>query len=235
VDFYVSFDNFKVGVAQGQSLIDGLKERGDGPFNIELFAGSLDDNNAHFFFKGAMSVIQPEIDNGTMTVVSGQTDIEQAATLRWQQETAQKRMEDLLTAHYQDKKIDGVLSPYDGLSRGIITALQNNGYSGTVDDGFPIVTGQDAEIASVKLIQDGVQYSTIFKDTRLLAEQAVIAAQDLLAGEEPEANNTTDYDNGVKVVPSYLLDVVTVTQDNITEALVDTGYWTQEQIDAGVA
>jgi len=235
VDFYVSFDNFKVGVAQGQSLIDGLKERGDGPFNIELFAGSLDDNNAHFFFKGAMSVIQPEIDNGTLTVVSGQTDIEQAATLRWQQETAQKRMEDLLTAHYQDKKIDGVLSPYDGLSRGIITALQNNGYSGTVDDGFPIVTGQDAEIASVKLIQDGVQYSTIFKDTRLLAEQAVAAAQDLLAGEEPEANNTTDYDNGVKVVPSYLLDVVTVTQDNITEALVDTGYLTQEEIDAGVA
>ncbi|CAL8973765.1 Multiple sugar-binding periplasmic receptor ChvE [Tessaracoccus sp. O5.2] len=235
VDFYVSFDNFKVGVAQGQSLIDGLKERGDGPFNIELFAGSLDDNNAHFFFDGAMSVLQPEIDNGTLTVVSGQTSIDQAATLGWQQEKAQKRMEDLLTAHYQDKKIDGVLSANDGLARGIITALQNNGYSGTVDDGFPIVTGQDAEIASTKLIQDGVQYSTIFKDTRLLAEQAVAAAQDLLAGEEPEANNTTDYDNGVKVVPSYLLDVVTVTQDNITEALVDTGYLTQEEIDAGVA
>ena len=235
VDFYVSFDNFKVGVAQGQSLIDGLKERGDGPFNIELFAGSLDDNNAHFFFDGAMSVLQPEIDNGTLTVVSGQTSIDQAATLGWQQEKAQKRMEDLLTAHYQDKKIDGVLSANDGLARGIITALQNNGYSGTVDDGFPVVTGQDAEIASTKLIQDGVQYSTIFKDTRLLAEQAVAAAQDLLAGEEPEANNTTDYDNGVKVVPSYLLDVVTVTQDNITEALVDTGYLTQEEIDAGVA
>ena len=98
-----------------------------------------------------------------------------------------------------------------------------------------LFTGQDAEIASVKLIQDGIQFSTIFKDTRLLAEQAVIAAQALLAGEEPEANNTTDYDNGVKVVPSYLLDVVTVTQDNITEALVDTGYLTQEEIDAGVA
>ncbi|MHA6508052.1 multiple monosaccharide ABC transporter substrate-binding protein [Tessaracoccus sp. Y1736] len=236
VDFYVSFDNFKVGVAQGQALIDGLKARGEGPFNIELFAGSLDDNNAFFFFNGAMSVIQPEIDNGTMVVVSGQTDIEQAATLRWQQETAQKRMEDLLTANYQgDTKVDGVLSAYDGLSRGIITALQNNGYSGTVADSFPIVTGQDAEIASVKLIQDGIQSSTIFKDTRLLAEQAVTAAQDLLAGNEPEANNTEDYDNGVKVVPSYLLDVVTVTSENITEALVDTGYWTQEQIDAGVA
>ena len=236
VDFYVSFDNFKVGVAQGQALIDGLKARGEGPFNIELFAGSLDDNNAFFFFDGAMSVIQPEIDNGTMVVVSGQTDIEQAATLGWQQEAAQKRMEDLLTANYQgDTKVDGVLSANDGLARGIITALQNNGYSGTVADGFPIVTGQDAEIASTKLIQDGIQYSTIFKDTRLLAEQAVTAAQDLLAGNEPEANNTEDYDNGVKVVPSYLLDVVTVTSENITEALVDTEYWTQAEIDAGVA
>ena len=234
VDFYVSFDNFKVGVAQGQALIDGLKARGEGPFNIELFAGSLDDNNAHFFFDGAMSVIQPKIDDGTFTVVSGQTDIEQAATLGWQQEAAQKRMEDLLTANYQDKKVDGVLSANDGLARGIITALQNNGYSGTVADSFPIITGQDAEIASTKLIQDGIQYSTIFKDTRLLAEQAVTAAQDLLAGNEPEANNTEDYDNGVKVVPSYLLDVVTVTRDNLTEALVDTGYWTQEEIDAGV-
>ncbi len=234
VDFYVSFDNFKVGVAQGQSLLDGLAERGDGPFNVELFAGSLDDNNAHFFFDGAMSVLQPKIDDGTLNIVSGQTSIDQAATLRWSQEAAQKRMEDLLTANYQNEKVDGVLSAYDGLSRGIITALQNNGYSGTVDDGFPIVTGQDAEIGSVKLIQDGVQYSTIFKDTRLLAEQAVSATQALLAGEEPEANNTTDYDNGVKVVPSYLLDVVTVTADNITEALVDTGYWTQEEIDAGV-
>ena len=158
-----------------------------------------------------------------------QTDIEQAVTLGWQQEAAQKRMGDLLTANYQDKKVDGVLSANDGLARGILTALQNNGYSGT----FPIITGQDAEIASVKLIQDGIQYSTICKDTRLLAEQAVTAAQDLLAGNEPEANYTEDSDNGVKVVPSYLLDVVTVTQDNLTKALVDTGYWTQEEIDAG--
>ncbi len=244
VDFYVSFDNFKVGVAQGSSLLNGLgildadgNDTGEkGPFNVELFAGSPDDNNATFFWEGAMSVLQPYIDSGVLVVPSTQTEFDQAAILRWQQETAQKRMEDLLTANYQgDTKLDGVLSPYDGLSRGIITALQNNGYSGTIGDGFPVVTGQDAEIASVKLIQDGVQFSTIFKDTRTLAEQAVTAAKDLLGGTEPEANNTTDYDNGVKVVPSYLLDVVTVTADNITEALVDTGYWTQEQIDAGVA
>ncbi len=244
VDFYVSFDNFKVGVAQGSSLLNGLgildadgNDTGEkGPFNVELFGGSPDDNNATFFWEGAMSVLQPYIDSGVLVVPSTQTAFDQAAILRWQQETAQKRMEDLLTANYQGgTKLDGVLSPYDGISRGIITALQNNGYSGTIGDGFPVVTGQDAEIASVKLIQDGVQFSTIFKDTRTLAEQAVTAAKDLLAGTEPEANNTTDYDNGVKVVPSYLLDVVTVTADNITEALVDTGYWTQDQIDAGVA
>lgn len=237
VDFYVSFDNFKVGVAQAESLVEGLEKSGkEKPWNVELFAGSLDDNNAHFFFNGAMSVLQPMIDSGDIKVVSGQTSIDQAAILRWQQETAQKRMEDLLTANYQgDTKVHGVLSAYDGLSRGIITALQNNGYTGTIADGFPVVTGQDAEIASVKLIQDDVQYSTIFKDTRTLAEQAVKAAQSILAGEEPEANDTETYDNGVKVVPSYLLDVITVTKDNIGESLVDSGYWTQEQIDAGVA
>jgi putative multiple sugar transport system substrate-binding protein len=237
VDFYVSFDNFEVGVAQAESLVEGLGE--GGPFNIELFAGSLDDNNAHFFFDGAMSVLQPLIDDGTLVVKSGQTDIEQVATLRWLQETAQKRMEDLLTSTYNDgSRVDGVLSPYDGLSRGIITALQNAGYGPTTDGGaqpMPIVTGQDAEIASVKLIADSVQYSTIFKDTRLLAEQAVTAAEAFLNDEEPEANNTEDYDNGVKVVPSFLLEVETVTADNIQSALVDSGYWTAEEVESGQA
>ena len=203
VDFYVSFDNFKVGVAQGQSLIDGLAEKfsAEKPANIELFAGSLDDNNAHFFFNGAMSVLQPKIDAGEFVVPSGQTTIEKATILRWQQEVAQKRMEDLLTGSYTDKKLHGALSAYDGLSRGIITALQNAGYSG---DTFPVVTGQDAEIASIKLINDGIQYSTIFKDTRLLAEQAVKAAVALLEGKEPEANDTKTYDNGVKALSVLL-------------------------------
>jgi putative multiple sugar transport system substrate-binding protein len=247
VDFYVSFDNFEVGVAQGTSLLEGLglvDESGEpteetGPFNVELFAGSLDDNNAHFFFDGAMSVLQPLIDDGTLVVTSGQTDIEQVATLRWQQETAQKRMEDLLTASYNDGTVvHGVLSPYDGLSRGIITALTNAGYGPTIEGGakpMPIVTGQDAEIASVKLINDDVQYSTIFKDTRLLAEQAVVAAQAFLEGEEPEANNTEDYDNGVKVVPSYLLDIQTVTKDDIQSVLVDSEYWSAEEVESGQA
>jgi putative multiple sugar transport system substrate-binding protein len=247
VDFYVSFDNFAVGVAQANALLTGLGVKNDenpdgtetGPFNVELFAGSLDDNNAHFFFDGAMSVLKPLIDDGTLVVKSGQMKIEQVATLRWQQETAQKRMEDLLTRAYNDgSKVNGVLSPYDGLSRGIITALQNAGYGPTTEGGaqpMPIVTGQDAEIASVKLIADGVQSSTIFKDTRKLAEQAVIAAKAFLAGDEPEANNTKDYDNGKKVVPSYLLPVQTVFKDDIQSVLVDSGYWTKEEVASGQA
>jgi putative multiple sugar transport system substrate-binding protein len=247
VDFYVSFDNFQVGVAQANALLRGLglptEDNPDGtatgPFNIELFAGSLDDNNAFFFFDGAMSILQPLIDDGTLVVKSGQTTIEQAATLRWQQETAQQRMENLLTSTYNDgTRVDGVLSPYDGLSRGIITALQNNGYGPTTEGGtqpMSIVTGQDAEIASVKLIADSVQSSTVFKDTRLLAEQAVIAAEAFLQGEEPEANNTKDYNNGVKVVPSYLLDIVTVFADDIETELVETGYWSAEEVAAGQA
>jgi putative multiple sugar transport system substrate-binding protein len=245
VDFYVSFDNFKVGVAQGTALLTGLgitDEEGNptgatGPFNVELFAGSLDDNNAGFFFDGAMSVLQPYIDNGTLVVKSGQTSIEQAATLRWSQETAQRRMEDLLTSSYNDGSVvNGVLSPYDGISRGIITALQNAGYGPTQDaqpKPMPVITGQDAEIASVKLIADNVQDSTVFKDTRLLAEQAVAAATAYLEGEEPEANDTETYNNGVKVVPSYLLPIETVYQDDIQSVLIDSGYYTAEEVAAG--
>ncbi len=247
VDFYVSFDNFKVGVAQGTSLLNGLglvdatgakaADAPSGPLNIELFAGSADDNNATFFFDGAMSVLQPYIDDGTLVVKSGQTKFDVVATLRWQQEIAQKRMEDLITSTYGggSTPLAGVLAPYDGISRGIITALQSAGYGDTIADGLPIVTGQDAEIASVKLINDGVQFSTIFKDTRTLASQAVTATKDFAAGNTPEANNTTDYDNGVKVVPSFLLPVVTITKDNIQSELVDSGYWTAAEVAAGVA
>jgi putative multiple sugar transport system substrate-binding protein len=246
VDFYVSFDNYKVGVAQGTALLtglgilnaDGSEGTATGPFNIELFAGSLDDNNAFFFFNGAMDTMKKYIDDGTLVVKSGQTDIEQVATLRWDQETAQRRMDDLLTSNYNDgTKVNGVLSPYDGISRGIITALQNAGYGPTIDspNPMPIVTGQDAEIGSVKLIADGVQSSTIFKDTRLLAEQAVIAAKAFLEGQEPEANDTETYDNGVKVIPSYLLPIVTVYKDDIQPELIDTGYWTEEEVASGQA
>ena len=242
VDFYVTFDNYQVGVQQATSLLvglglleqDGSEGSESGPFNVELFAGSLDDNNAHFFWQGAIDTLQPYFDDGTLTVPSEQMDIEQAATLRWSQETAQKRMEDLLTVAYGgDTELHGVLSPFDGISRGVITALQNAGYGPSLDEGLPIVTGQDAEIASVTLMDQGVQFATIFKDTRQLADRAVSAGQSLLAGEEPEANDTETYDNGVKVVPSYLLESDIVYPDNIQELLVDSEYYTEEQIESG--
>ena len=244
VNFYVTFDNYQVGVAQATSVLvglgllneDGSEGEAEGPFNIELFAGSLDDNNAHFFWEGAMDTLQPYLDDGTLNVPSGQLDIEQAATLRWSQETAQERMENLLTSAYSDgTELDAVLSPFDGISRGIITALQNDGMGPTIEEGLPIISGQDAEIASVHLIDEGVQFSTIFKDTRKLADQAVVTAQSFLSGEEPEANDTETYDNGVLVVPSYLLEIDTIYSDNITELLVDSGYWTAEEVSSGVA
>ncbi|TDC63998.1 sugar ABC transporter substrate-binding protein [Micromonospora sp. KC207] len=243
VDFYVSFDNYKVGVAQATALLvglglknkDGSKGSATGPFTIELFAGSLDDNNTPYFFGGAMDTLKPYFDSGTLKVKSGQTKIEQAATLRWQQETAQKRMEDLLTSSYNDgSKVDGVLSPYDGISRGIITALQNAGYGGSGKK-LPVVTGQDAEIASIKLINDGVQSSTVFKDTRLLAEQAAIASEAFLQKKQPQANDTTTYNNKVKVVPAYLLPIQTIYKDDIKSALVDSGYWSAEEVASGQA
>ncbi|MEH1164301.1 multiple monosaccharide ABC transporter substrate-binding protein [Micromonospora sp. CPCC 205539] len=243
VDFYVSFDNYKVGVAQGTGLLvglgllnkDGSKGTAKGPFNVELFAGSLDDNNTQYFFGGAMDTLKPFVDAGTIKVKSRQTNIEQVATLRWQQETAQKRMEDLLTSSYNDgAKVDGVLSPYDGISRGIITALQNAGY-GSAAKKLPAVTGQDAEIASIKLINDGVQTCTVFKDTRLLADQAVNASEAFLQDKQPQANDTQTYNNGVKVVPAYLLPIVTVYKEEIKSALIDSGYWTAEEVAAGQA
>ncbi|GHS87427.1 sugar ABC transporter substrate-binding protein [Actinomycetota bacterium] len=245
VDFYVTFDNYAVGVAQANALLYGLgltdkdgvaTGTTTGPLNIELFAGSPDDNNAGFFFNGAMDTLKPFLDDGTLVVKSGQTAFDTVATLRWSQEAAQKRMEDLLTSTYADgSKLDGVLSPFDGISRGIITALQGVGMGPTIEQGLPIVTGQDAEIASVKLIADGIQSSTIFKDTRKLADEAVSATQALAEGKAPEANDTETYDNGVKVVPSYLLTVDTLYADGIQSMLVDSGYYTAEEVAAGVA
>jgi putative multiple sugar transport system substrate-binding protein len=227
VDYYTTFDNFKVGVLQAESLVEGLEASGDGPYNVELFAGSPDDNNATFFWNGAMSVLQPMIDSGDIVVPSGQTDFDQAAILRWDPATAQKRMEDILTGTYASEKVQGVLSPYDGLSLGIIAALQGNGY--TAAD-LPVVTGQDAEVQSVKSILADEQYSTIFKDTRELAKVTVDMIKAIAEDQEPEVNDTETYDNGVKVVPSYLLDPVTVTKDNVTSVLVDSGYYTEDEL-----
>ncbi|WP_371741866.1 multiple monosaccharide ABC transporter substrate-binding protein [Herbiconiux sp. VKM Ac-2851] len=239
VDYYASFDNYKVGVQQANSVLNGLglvdldgnatDGAPAGPFNIELFAGSPDDNNATFFWNGAIDTLQPYIDKKVLVVKSGQEAFEQAATLRWDGETAQKRMENLLTSTYSDgSKVNAVLSPYDGISRGIISALTDAGYS--VGAEWPVISGQDAELDSVKAIESGEQYATIFKDTRELATVAVKMASALLEGNEPETNNTEDYDNGVKVVPSFLLESQIVVKDNIEDTLVKSGYWTEEEI-----
>jgi len=239
VDYYATFDNELVGNQQAWSLLNGLglveldgtpiEGAPTGPFNIELFAGSLDDNNAFFFFNGAMDVLQPFIDSGTLVVKSNQTSIEQAATLRWDGETAQSRMEDLLTANYSDgSTVNAVLSPYDGISRGIIGALTDAGY--TLGDEWPTISGQDAEIDSVKAINNGEQYATIFKDTRELAKQAAAMSIAALNGDEVETNDDSTYNNNVKDVPSYLLEPVIVVKDNIQSALVDTGYWTEAEV-----
>jgi putative multiple sugar transport system substrate-binding protein len=233
VDYYASFDNAKVGEQQATSLLTGLKLKNadgtdgtaTGPFNVELFAGSPDDNNATFFFNGAMKVLQPYIDSKKIVVKSGQTNFKTVATLRWLPENAQKRMEDLITKSYGSAKVNGVLSPYDGLSIGILSALKSAGY-GTPSQPYPVVTGQDAEVASVKSIIKGEQYSTIYKDTRKLADVSVNMADALLKGTAPETNNTTDYNNGVKVVPSYLLESVIVDKANYQKELVDSGYYT---------
>ncbi|MCR8657984.1 sugar ABC transporter substrate-binding protein [Paenibacillus sp. T3-5-0-4] len=225
LSYYATFDNFKVGVLQASYIEDklGLKE-GKGPFNIELFGGSPDDNNAYFFFDGAMSVLQPYIDNGKLVVKSGQTKMEQVATLRWDGATAQSRMDNLLSANYTSDQVDAVLSPYDGISIGIISSLKGVGY-GSGDKAMPIISGQDAELASVKSIIAGEQTSTIFKDTRELAKVAVSMAEAVLEGKEATINDTTTYDNGVKVVPSFLLEPVSVDIMNYKEILIDSGYY----------
>ena len=230
VSYYATFDNFKVGVLQASYIEDalGLKD-GKGPFNIELFAGSPDDNNAYFFFDGSMSVLQPYIDSGKLVVKSGQTAFDQVATLRWDGATAQARMDNLLSANYTSERVDAVLSPYDGISIGIISSLKGIGY-GSADQPMPVISGQDAELASVKSIIAGEQTSTVFKDTRELAKKAVEMAEAVLKGQEPEVNDTKTYDNGVKVVPSYLLEPVSVDIKNYKEVLVDGGYYTEDQL-----
>ncbi|WVT72315.1 multiple monosaccharide ABC transporter substrate-binding protein [Sinorhizobium chiapasense] len=230
VDYYATFDNFQVGVQQATSLVQGLKLDGaTEPKNIELFGGSPDDNNAFFFYDGAMSVLQPLIDSGKIVVKSGQKGMDQVGTLRWDGAVAQARMENLLSSNYTDAKVDGVLSPYDGLSIGIISALKGVGY-GSGDMPMPVVTGQDAELPSVKSILAGEQYSSIFKDTRELAKVTVGMVNAIMDGKEPEVNDTKTYENGVKVVPSYLLKPVAVDKSNVKDVLVSSRYYTEDQI-----
>jgi putative multiple sugar transport system substrate-binding protein len=231
VDYYATFDNFQVGVLQAQSIEQklGLKE-GKGPFNIELFGGSPDDNNAYFFYNGSMSVLKPYIDSGKLKVASGQMGMDKVATLRWDGATAQARMDNLLSAYYGNKHVDAVLSPYDGLSIGIISSLKGVGY-GSADQPMPVISGQDAEVPSIKAILRGDQYSTIFKDTRDLAKVAADMVDSALSGKQVTVNDTKTYNNGVKVVPSYLLKPVVVDKSNWEKVLVDSGYYKRSQFE----
>ena len=230
VDYYATFDNFQVGVLQANSIVDklGLKQ-GKGPFNIELFGGSPDDNNAFFFYDGAMSVLKPYIDSGKLVVRSKQMGMDKVGTLRWDGAVAQARMDNLLSAFYGKDKVHAVLSPYDGLSIGILSSLKGVGYC-TAAQPCPIVTGQDAEVPSVKSMLRKEQSSTVFKDTRELAKVAANMVDALMTGKQPEINDTKTYNNKVKVVPSYLLKPVSVDLANYKQVLIGSGYIKEEQL-----
>ena len=231
VDYYATFDNFQVGVLQATSIVKalGLQDGKKGPFNIELFGGSPDDNNAYFFYDGAMSVLKPYMDSGKLVVRSQQMGMDKVGTLRWDGAVAQARMDNLLSAFYGNARVDAVLSPYDGLSIGILSSLKGVGY-GSPKQPFPIVSGQDAEIPSIKSILRGEQYSTVFKDTRELAKVTVNMVDAMLSGKQPTVNDTKTYNNGIKVVPSYLLKPVLVDKSNWKPILIGSGYYTEDKV-----
>ena len=215
VDGVVQFGSVRTGVMQGQALLDGLKaNKGDGPYNVELFGGGPADPNAPNFFKGAMEVLQPEIDAGNIVIVSGQTDFTQCATEDWDNSKAQKRMDSLLAGNYSDKEIDGVLSPNDGIGRAIITACEDAGQP------IPVVTGLDAENESVEWVWQGKQYCTVAKPTQDLVAKTIEIIESLQKGEGMPATSVTT-NNGKIDVPIYELDPVVVTKDNAKEVFSD--------------
>jgi putative multiple sugar transport system substrate-binding protein len=215
IDYYVAYDNFKVGELQGQALLEGMAAKKAGPYNVELFAGSPDDANSKVFFDGAMSVLKPKIDDGTLKVVSGQADFQRAVTQDWKPENAQRRMDTLLSGSYSSTELDGVLSPNDTLARAVITSIKSAGKS------VPVVTGQDSEVASVQSIMAGEQYSTINKDTRKIVEHTITMVKDLQQGLALEINDNRNYKNEFKRVPAYLLPPAIVTAANVKTAYVD--------------
>ena len=230
VDSYATFDNFQVGVLQAQSLVDKLGlPQAKGPFNIELFGGSPDDNNAFFFYNGALSVLGPYLRSGALVVRSKQMGMDKVGTLRWDGSLAQARMDNLLSAHYGQQRLHGVLSPYDGLSMGILSSLKGVGYC-TTQLPCPVVTGQDAEIPSIKSILRHEQSSTVFKDTRELARVTVDMVDAYVVGKKPPVNDEKTYHNGIKTVPSFLLKPHLVDASNWKALLLDSGYYKASQL-----
>ncbi len=227
VSYYATFDNYMVGTKQGEYIRDQLKlDTEAGPFNIELVTGDPGDNNAKFFFNGAMDVLNPYIEEGKLVVKSGQTKFDECATAEWSSANAQSRAENILSSFYADgSNLDAWMCSNDSTAQGIVAALDAN-YSGT----WPIVTGQDCDIVSVKNMIAGKQSMSIFKDTRTLASQVVKMVGQILSGQEVEVNDTTTYDNGTGVIPSFLCEPVFADINNYKELLIDSGYYTEDQL-----
>ena len=227
ISYYATFDNYLVGKTQGEYLVDALDlENADGPFNLEIITGDPGDNNVNFFYGGAMDVLQPYIDAGKLVVPSGQIAKEEVATANWATDAAQSRFENILSSNYADgTNLDAVLASNDSTALGVENALAAN-YTGE----YPIITGQDCDIANVANIVAGKQAMSVFKDTRALASQVVEMVDAIISGEEVPVNDTETYDNGTGIIPSYLCEPVAVTIDNYKEKLIDSGYYTEDQI-----
>ncbi len=227
VSYYATFDNYLVGKTQGEFLVDALDlENQDGPFNIEFVTGDPGDNNVNFFFGGAMDVLQPYIDSGKLVVPSGQVTKDEVATAAWATETAQARFENILSSYYADgTNLDAVLASNDSTALGVENALAAN-YTGE----YPVITGQDCDIANMPNIIDGKQAMSVFKDTRTLASKVVEMVDAIMQGGEAPVNDEETYDNGTGVIPSYLCEPVAVTVDNYKEMLIDSGYYTEDQL-----
>lgn len=227
IAYYATFDNYMVGQKQGEYIRDTLDlDHAEGTFNIELFTGDPADNNCNFFFGGAMDVLQPYIDSGKLVIPSGQVSFEQVATPNWDSEKAQNRMDTILSGNYSDgTQLDAVLCSNDSTALGVENSLAAS-YTGK----YPIITGQDCDIANVKNLSKGKQGMDIFKDTRTLASQVVKMVDAVMKGEEAEVNDTKSYDNGTGIIPTYLCEPIVVTQDNYESILIDSGYYTSDQI-----
>ncbi|MCL1878235.1 MAG: sugar-binding protein [Defluviitaleaceae bacterium] len=231
VTYYATFDNFLVGQMQGEFIRDALDlPNQDGPFYIEFFTGDPGDNNIFFFFPGAMSILQPFLDDGTLVSPSGQTDIMTVATPGWSSENAQNRMENLIALNNLTPgghALHAVMCSNDSTAQGVTNALINAGFTA---DNFPIVTGQDCDIISVRNMIAGTQAMSVFKDTRVLASNVVDMVAAIADGRAVPINNTTDYNNGVFYVPTYLSDPIVATLENYRELLIDGGYYTEAEL-----
>jgi putative multiple sugar transport system substrate-binding protein len=227
VDYYATFNNYMVGTVQGTYVKEKLDlDNAEGPFYMEVTAGDPGDNNARYFYQGAIDVLMPYIESGKIVIRSGQIEFADVATPTWKTDVAQKRADDILAGFYTNgEQLDVWLCSNDSTALGVTNALDN--YTG---EGWPIITGQDCDIANTKNMIAGKQAMSVFKDTRTLAARVVTMIKQILAGEEVEVNDTETYDNNVKVVPSFLCEPVFANAENYKELLVDSGYYTEDQL-----